>query len=169
METRLSRRAFVAWVGGVGAGFYLVGRVPGTGAVEALAAIPGGRVDPEAGRLIDDHEMLVFENNLERNVLRFIVRRFRLGNGQRICFAAFDLCCGVANLAFGQGAASDQRLQPLAGERRHRNRKGAIEPPAGLRRLQPYIDDLLPPGHCLGYGVNFHIFNVRGNLRCVKL
>ena len=46
METRLSRRAFVAWVGGAGAGFYLFGRVPGTGAVQALAAIPGGTLSP---------------------------------------------------------------------------------------------------------------------------
>ena len=31
METtpRVSRRAFVAWVGGAGAGFYLFGRLPG--------------------------------------------------------------------------------------------------------------------------------------------
>jgi spore coat protein A len=48
MQTRLSRRAFIAWVGGAGAGFYLFGRVPGTGAVQALAAIPGGSLSPGA-------------------------------------------------------------------------------------------------------------------------
>ena len=48
METRLSRRAFVAWVGGAGAGFYLFGRLPGTGALQALAQIPGGTLDPGA-------------------------------------------------------------------------------------------------------------------------
>jgi FtsP/CotA-like multicopper oxidase with cupredoxin domain len=46
MQARLSRRAFIAWVGGAGAGFYLFGRVSGTGAVQALAAIPGGTLDP---------------------------------------------------------------------------------------------------------------------------
>src|SRR5215211_4552443 len=48
METslRFSRRTFVAWVGGASAGFYLFGRVPGSGAPVALAAIPGGSLDP---------------------------------------------------------------------------------------------------------------------------
>ncbi len=48
METmrRYSRRTFVAWVGGVGAGFYLFGRLPGLSAPTALAQIPGGTLDP---------------------------------------------------------------------------------------------------------------------------
>jgi spore coat protein A, manganese oxidase len=48
METmrRFSRRTFVAWVGGASAGFYLFGRVPGMRAPVALAAIPGGTLDP---------------------------------------------------------------------------------------------------------------------------
>jgi FtsP/CotA-like multicopper oxidase with cupredoxin domain len=46
MQTRLSRRAFVAWVGGAGAGFYLFGQLPGAGAAQALAQIPGGTLDP---------------------------------------------------------------------------------------------------------------------------
>ena len=45
-ELRLSRRTFVAWVGGASAGFYLFGRLPGLGAPVALAAIPGGSLDP---------------------------------------------------------------------------------------------------------------------------
>jgi FtsP/CotA-like multicopper oxidase with cupredoxin domain len=43
---RFSRRTFVAWVGGAGAGFYLFGRLPGAGAPQALAALPGGTLDP---------------------------------------------------------------------------------------------------------------------------
>ena len=43
---RFSRRTFVAWVGGASAGFYLFGRIPGTSAPAALAAIPGGSLDP---------------------------------------------------------------------------------------------------------------------------
>jgi len=42
---RLSRRAFVAWVGGASAGFYLLGRVPGMSAPLALAQVPGGSLD----------------------------------------------------------------------------------------------------------------------------
>jgi spore coat protein A len=44
---RFSRRTFVAWVGGAGAGFYLFGRLPGMSAPVALAQIPGGTLDPE--------------------------------------------------------------------------------------------------------------------------
>jgi FtsP/CotA-like multicopper oxidase with cupredoxin domain len=43
---RISRRTFVAWAGGAGAGFYLFGRVPGMRAPIALGAIPGGTLDP---------------------------------------------------------------------------------------------------------------------------
>ncbi len=48
METslRVSRRTFVAWVGGASAGFYLFGRLPGTSETVALAALPGGTLDP---------------------------------------------------------------------------------------------------------------------------
>jgi spore coat protein A len=48
METmrRFSRRTFVAWVGGAGAGFYLFGRLPGMSAPVALAQLPGGTLDP---------------------------------------------------------------------------------------------------------------------------
>ncbi|HXV95542.1 MAG TPA: multicopper oxidase [Gaiellaceae bacterium] len=46
--TRFSRRTFVAWVGGAGAGFYLFGRLPGMSAPVALAQIPGGTLDPGA-------------------------------------------------------------------------------------------------------------------------
>ena len=43
---RISRRTFVAWVGGAGAGFYLFGKVPGMSAPVALAGIEGGSLDP---------------------------------------------------------------------------------------------------------------------------
>ena len=45
---RFSRRTFVAWVGGAGAGFYLFGRLPGTSTPFALAQIPGGTLAPGA-------------------------------------------------------------------------------------------------------------------------
>jgi spore coat protein A len=41
-----SRRTFIKWVGGAGAGFYLLGRLPGMSAPAALAAIEGGTLDP---------------------------------------------------------------------------------------------------------------------------
>ena len=45
---RFSRRTFIAWVGGAGAGFYLFGRLPGLSAPAALAQVPGGTLDPTA-------------------------------------------------------------------------------------------------------------------------
>src|SRR4030095_2944641 len=42
----ISRRTFIAWVGGAGAGFYLFGRFPGTSAPVALAQVAGGTLDP---------------------------------------------------------------------------------------------------------------------------
>lgn len=42
----ISRRAFIAWVGGAGAGFYLFARLPGMSAPAALAQVPGGTLDP---------------------------------------------------------------------------------------------------------------------------
>ena len=42
----ISRRTFIAWVGGASAGFYLFGRVPGMSAPTALAQVPGGTLDP---------------------------------------------------------------------------------------------------------------------------
>ena len=45
---RFSRRTFIAWAGGAGAGFYLFGRVPGLSAPVALAQIPGGTMDRAA-------------------------------------------------------------------------------------------------------------------------
>jgi spore coat protein A len=43
---QFSRRTFIAWVGGAGAGFYLSRRLPGMSAPVALAQIPGGSLDP---------------------------------------------------------------------------------------------------------------------------
>ena len=44
--TRLTRRSFVNWIAGAGAGVYLFGRVPGLGSPVALAQIPGPTLDP---------------------------------------------------------------------------------------------------------------------------
>jgi spore coat protein A, manganese oxidase len=43
---QFSRRTFIAWVGGAGAGFYLFRRLPGMSTPVALAQIPGGTLDP---------------------------------------------------------------------------------------------------------------------------
>ena len=43
---QLSRRTFIAWLGGTGAGFYLMGRLPGTSTPVVLAQVAGGTLDP---------------------------------------------------------------------------------------------------------------------------
>jgi hypothetical protein len=43
---QLSRRTFITWLGGAGAGFYLLGRLPGTNAPIVLAQVQGGTLDP---------------------------------------------------------------------------------------------------------------------------
>ena len=43
---RCSRRTFIAWIGGAGAGFYLFGRVPALGTPVALAQVSAGPLDP---------------------------------------------------------------------------------------------------------------------------
>jgi spore coat protein A, manganese oxidase len=43
---RLSRRAFITWLGGTSAGFYLMGRLPSTSMPVVLAQVPGGTLDP---------------------------------------------------------------------------------------------------------------------------
>ena len=66
---RISRRTFVAWVGGTGAGFYLLGRVPGMSAPVAIAAIPGGTLDPTTVPKFDT-PMLIPPVMPKANVLR---------------------------------------------------------------------------------------------------
>jgi spore coat protein A, manganese oxidase len=43
---QLSRRTFIAWLGGTSAGFYLFGRLPGASAPVVLAQVPGVTLDP---------------------------------------------------------------------------------------------------------------------------
>jgi spore coat protein A, manganese oxidase len=44
----LTRRTFISWLGGTGAGFYLLRRLPGTGTPVVLAQVPGDTLDPTA-------------------------------------------------------------------------------------------------------------------------
>ena len=50
------------------------------GAVE----IARRRMDDHARRLVDDEQMIVLEDDLERDVLRFVMRRHGLGDGDRV-------------------------------------------------------------------------------------
>ena len=124
------------------------------GVDQCSVAVARGGMNDQPGRLVDHQQMLVFEEDGERDFLRFVVRRLGLGNGQAELLAARDLGCRVAErgAAAVQRAGADQRFQPLAGERRKCVGEGAIQPPACMGRRQSHVDNLLPPGHRQGCG-----------------
>ena len=112
-------------------------------------AIAGGRMDDQPGRLVDDQQMLVLEDDGERDVLRLVVRRLRLGDRQLERLVALDLGRRVANrLAVASGrrcgsAPSAARATASARPRPARGRAASRRGPA------PSVtsNDLLPPGH----------------------
>ena len=110
--------------------------------------IARGRMDDQPGGLVDDQQMLVLEHDGQRDVLRFVVRRLRLGHRDAQAFVAADLGRRVAHrLAVRlDRAAADQRLQPLARQGRHGIGERTVEPPAGMGGLQAHVDRLnIPP------------------------
>ena len=106
-----------------------------------------GRVHHEACGLVDDQQMLVFEHDRQRDVLRLVVRRRGFRNRKAQCLLAAHLRCRVADrLAFGfDGAAADQALQPLARQGRDGGGERTVEAPARMSGLQAHIDRLNSP------------------------
>ena len=122
--------------------------------------IPRGGVHDQPCGLVDDQQMLVLEDDLERNFLRRIVRRRRFGHLDAQALAAVDLDCRVANrfaLRF-DGAVADQRLQPLARHRRHGIGERTVEAPAGMGGRQANVDRLNTP-HGANMGLELWLFN----------
>ncbi len=78
----------------------------------------GGGVDDEPGRLVDDDEMLVLVDDVERDVLALDGQIFRRGRVERDGRPRGELARGVArDLAVDEDAAVlDQRLEPRAGK-----------------------------------------------------
>jgi hypothetical protein len=104
-------------------------------------------MDHQSGGLVDHEKVLILEDDIQRDILRHIMRRFRLWDVETKCFVAVDLCCGVPDRrsAALKSSGADQRLQALARESRHRFRKGAIETPARMRRPELNLDCLRSP------------------------
>ena len=88
--------------------------VIGAGAFGASTAYHLARrgVDVEAGRLVDDQEVIVLEGDHQRDVLRLVMRRFRIRDCEAERLAALHLQRGIADrLAVGfQRARPDQHL-----------------------------------------------------------
>src|SRR5207249_7635939 len=104
-------------------------------------------------RLVDDQQMLVLEHDLERDVLRLIVRWNGIGNCDMELLAAAHLGCRVADRLARclDGAASDQRFQALARHCRNGIGERTVEAPARVRGLQANVDRLMGP-HVKIYG-----------------
>ena len=104
-------------------------------------------MDDQAGRLVDDQQVLVLEDDAQRNVLRLVMRGRRLGNLDPEVLVAAYLCSGITDpiCARRNRAAADQGLQPFAGQGRDRRCKRPVEPPSGMRRLKPDLDCPLSP------------------------
>ena len=74
--------------------------------------IAGGRVDDQPGGLVDHQQMLVLEDDLQRDVLGHVVRGLGLGDGRRRALVAADLVGRVAKRGPPSGAARPRGSAP---------------------------------------------------------
>ena len=74
--------------------------------------ISGGRMDDHSGGLIDDEQMIILEHDLNRDVLRFIVRnrRRRHGDAERRAFLGLGRRISGELAATGHLTGGNQRL-----------------------------------------------------------
>ena len=94
-------------------------------------------MDNKAGLLVDDDEMLVLIDHLQRDGLSYRLRHNRQGYGQLKNLCGFDSIIGVF---YGLGpradpSAGDQGLQASATELGKFGNKKPVEAPASLRRV----------------------------------
>ena len=110
-------------------------------------AIARGRMDDQSGRLVDDQQMLVLEDDRQRDVLRLVVRRRRLRHGEEKRSSPRTLVAGsrTALAVALRARRCGQRLQPLARQGRDGVGKRTVEPPARMAGVQRYFDVLMPP------------------------
>ena len=103
----------------------------------------GGRMHDQALRLVDDDNVLILEDDIERDILALWLGRGGLGNVDCDRIAFGNMISGVANggALGGDGTGEDQRLQ--AGPRQFgaKHREHTVEPGRSLvaadRDLQP--------------------------------
>ena len=110
---------------------------------QRAALVAGGRVDNQSLRLVDDDDVVVLVDDIERDILALRLRRHRLGHVDCDRIAGGDMISGVADGGplGGDGTGQDQRLQPRARQFRAEHREHAVE--AG-RSLVAADGDLQP-------------------------
>ena len=95
-----------------------VGAVVQDGVYECSRIVAGRRVYDESGRLVDDKDVVIFEDDVERNVLRLRLGGHRWWNGDVDDIGFFDLGAGLGgNLTIHLDESGvDKPLQPRPGK-----------------------------------------------------
>ena len=98
----------------------------------------------QAGRLVDDDDVVVLIDNVERDILALRLRRHRLGDVDCDRISSGDMISGVADGgAFGgDGAGQNQRLQPRARQAFDGARQHAVEPGRALVARDRHVKPL---------------------------
>ena len=106
-------------------------------AISALTSVPvawpGGRMHHQAGRLVDDDDVVVLVDDVERDALALGLGRLRRRHLDRDDLAGVDAIAGIADRAGADRdrAVQDQRLEPRA-RQFGAGGEHAVEPFAGL-------------------------------------
>jgi desampylase len=108
------------------------------GVDQCAVEIPCRRVNDQPGGLVDDKEMLVLEDDFERNVLRNIMRRNGVGDVDVEMGSSADFYGRIADRpAFSPHMpGGNQRFYSFPGQRRDTVRQCAVEPPPDMIRAQ---------------------------------
>ncbi len=96
--------------------------------------VAGGRMHHEAFRLVDDDDVVVLIDNIQRDIFAGWLGGDRLRHVDCDRIAGIDMISGVADGgAFdGDGTCENQRFQPRARQLRKAHREHAIEPDRAL-------------------------------------
>ena len=134
------------------------------GVDQSAVEIAGGGMDDHPGRLVDDEQMLVLEDDLERDILRLVMRGPRLRNGD---FIGARPPPSPPDRAPARPAGRAPRRSLISAfsrsrdKRRHRGRQRAVEPPARGVLGDPGLNDGMPPRHrSLEMGIESRNFKV---------
>ncbi len=165
------RRVLVDAVDDAGAGDAADARQAAVAMVEErvdqrAVEIARGGMDDQPGRLVDDEEMLVLIGDDEGDILRLVMRRAGIGDGEDIMFVPADFRGRIADEAVGavfvecgKRARADEGFKPFARDGREGRGEGAVEAPAGVGGVERDVMDMLPPGHELNLGRTVEHFN----------
>ena len=134
-------------------------------------AVAGGGMDDQPGGLVDHQQMLVLEDDRQRDVLRLVMGRLRLGDRQREALVAVDL------RSPGRGpapAVAIQRAAWISAFSRSRDKVGTASASARSSRQPAWpassaMSMTYAPRPLIRYGILLLDFQWAANLLQVKL